>query len=71
MGWDGSDLYMFEATGGWIECSACRFDEPWIVQLWSVDEALDHVAKHRDAGHTVPDGLEDDIRAENPWMVTS
>jgi hypothetical protein len=68
MGWDGSDLYMFESVGGWVECSGCRFDDPWIVQLNSVEDALAHVRKHREAGHTVVDGLEDSIRAENPWQ---
>jgi hypothetical protein len=29
------------------------------------------VAKHRAAGHIVPIGVEDDIRAENPWSVTA
>jgi hypothetical protein len=39
--------------------------------LNSLDEALAHVAKHRAAGHIVPIGVEDDIRAENPWSVTA
>lgn len=69
MGWDGSDLYMFEHVGGFIECSACRFDDPWIVRLDSVDDALAHVRKHREAGHTVVDGLEDAIRQLNPWST--
>jgi len=66
-GWDGSDLYMFEHVDGFIECSGCAFDDPWIVVLNSVDEALDHVAKHRAARHGVPDGLEEQIAGENPW----
>ena len=66
-GWDGNQLYMYEHVDGFIECSGCQFDDPWIVQLNSVDEAIEHVAKHRAAGHHVPEGLEDDIRYENPW----
>jgi hypothetical protein len=69
--WDDSDVYLYEHVDGFIECSACRFDDPWIVQLNSLDEALAHVAKHRAAGHIVPIGVEDDIRAENPWSVTA
>ena len=67
-GWDGSDLYMFEHVAGHIECSGCLFDDPWIVQLNSVDEAIQHVKKHLRAGHSVPLGLEGDIKAENPWQ---
>jgi hypothetical protein len=67
MGWGGSDLYMYEDTDGSIRCSACRFDDPWIVQLNSLTDALMHIARHRDAGHSVPEGLEDAVRAENPW----
>jgi hypothetical protein len=70
-GWDGNQLYVYWHTDGFIECSGCEFDDPWIVSLHSVDEAIEHVAKHRAAGHVVPDGLEDDIRAENPWSVTA
>jgi hypothetical protein len=60
---------MFEHTDGFIECSGCAFDDPWIVQLDTIDDALAHVGKHRAAGHTVPDGLEEDIRAKNPWSM--
>lgn len=67
MGWDGSDLYLYEHVDGFIECSACRFDDPWIVRLDSLQDALDHIAKHREAGHTVVPGLEVAVMAENPW----
>lgn len=70
-GWDSSDLYMFENVGGWIECCGCPFDDPWIVQLNSVEEALDHVTKHIRAGHNVPLGLEEAIKDENPWTSTN
>lgn len=63
-----SDLYLFEHVGGWIECSGCMFDDPWIVRLDTLTDALMHIARHRDAGHHVPDGLEDDVKAENPWQ---
>jgi len=66
-GWDGSDLYMFEHVGRFICCSACLFDDPWIVELHSLGDALEHVHKHRVAGHNVPDGLEAEIGQENPW----
>jgi len=71
MGWDGSDLYMFENTAGHIECSGCRFDDPWIVQLNSMDEVIEHIKKHIRAGHNVPLGLEEDIKQENPWTLTT
>lgn len=67
LGWDGNELYMFEHVDGFIECSACKFDDPWILGLHSLDETLEHVAKHRAAGHVVPEALEDEIRADNPW----
>lgn len=65
-----SDIYLFENVGGWIECSGCRFDDPWIVQLNSVDEALTHIAKHRAAGHQVREGIENAVRTWNPWNGT-
>lgn len=70
MGWDGNDLYMFENVSGVITCSGCRFDDPWIVDLNSVEEALAHVAKHRAAGHHAPADLEEQIEAFNPWNGT-
>lgn len=62
-----SDIYLFENVGGWIECSGCRFDDPWIVQLNSVEETLAHIAKHRAAGHQVLEEIEDEVRTWNPW----
>lgn len=64
------DLYLYENVGGWIECSGCRFDDPWIVQLHTLNDALDHVTKHREAGHNVPPRLEADIIEMNPWNGT-
>jgi len=67
-GWDGSQVYMYWHVDGFIECSGCEFDDPWIVQLNSLDEAIEHVKKHIRAGHNVPLLLEESIKTENPWM---
>lgn len=61
--WGGSEVYVFESERG-IECCGCRFkdgdntfEEP--------EDMIVHLAKHRRAGHFVPDeaiqGLWDDI----------
>ncbi len=67
-GWDGSDVYMYWSDGDFVCCSGCEFDDPWIVQLNSMDEVIEHIKKHIRAGHNVPLGLEESIKAENPWM---
>jgi hypothetical protein len=67
--WDNSDAYIYEHVDGFIECSGCRFDDPWIVRLDSIEDALAHIAKHRDAGHHIPDYVDASIQAENPWSM--
>jgi hypothetical protein len=56
-GWDGSDVYVFEHSGGFIQCCMCIFsegDENWNTDLKTAREALAHLDAHVDAGHHVP-----------------
>jgi hypothetical protein len=65
-GWDGSDVYVYLDVAGSICCCACRLNEPeqWkdgdplfppSEYLLSTDDAIEHLRRHTEAGHTVPD----------------
>lgn len=54
-----AEVYVFMSTSGHLECCSC-----WLGDQWSFDstqEMVDHLAKHREAGHDVPDGLEAEL----------
>lgn len=68
-GWGGSSIYTFpsERDGvGTLECCACPLMEDAFGSFWTValDPFLVHLGHHRDAGHVVPDGLEEMVAAE-------
>ena len=55
------DVYMYPDVRGGIRCCACRLNEPAPGGIFgrserfdTAREALDHLFKHRDAGHHVP-----------------
>lgn len=68
-GWEGSDVYVYEHFAGFIECCGCWFQD-WdgedFPQLKTAREALEHLEKHVEAGHCVPDKTFERIRAEYP-----
>lgn len=40
--------------------------EPIIeTRFYTTQGMIDHLAKHREAGHTVPEGIEDELRADD------
>lgn len=68
-----SDIYIYPHVGGWIECSACwlneRSDE---YSLFSMSEEINddehlitHIREHIKAGHDIPEGLLEEILADN------
>jgi len=67
-----SDVYTFPSDGG-LECCGCLLrDENSVGHAFvtdDVDEFMHHLQLHRDAGHAVPDGLEDLIRTEAPEFL--
>ena len=50
--WDGSDVYVFESERG-IECCGCRFNEDFVTD--EPEQMIAHLARHRRAGHFVPE----------------
>lgn len=66
-----SDIYTFPHVHGGAECCACLFEPVnertgWreSYRAYSVDEFVAHVEAHIEAGHRVPPGIVDEIRAE-------
>jgi len=49
--WEGSDVYVYGSNRG-LECCGCRFDEGFIAK--EPEEMIAHLARHRRAGHYVP-----------------
>ena len=73
-GWEGSDLYIYMSTGGWIECCACplqptkksillgeEFEMHESFKAYDTQEMIYHVAQHREAGHFVPYYVEEEL----------
>jgi hypothetical protein len=64
-----SDIYIYPHVAGHIECQACFLNEPQDeYSLFSMSEYItnddqlrDHLDQHAKAGHTMPDGLLDEI----------
>ena len=68
-----SDLYVFLACGGFLECCACRLlSDLRSFTADTTDEMIAHVREHIAAGHAVPThvipSLEDD-RTENDLFI--
>ncbi len=69
-GWDGSDVYVFEHTGGGIECCGCCLTDPaedtWFgsMNFKTPREALAHLEEHVAAGHCVPSDTFNRMREE-------
>jgi hypothetical protein len=70
-GADGSDVYVFMAVEGWLECCSC-----WLQPLVpaglhesfhasSTDEMVTHLRAHTAAGHHVPADVVPDLRADD------
>ena len=62
-----SDVYMFNHVDGGIECCICAFQPypgPGSIRFSTPQEALEHLMKHREAGHKVPQSVIDAIGEE-------
>lgn len=68
----GSDVYIYQHVGGFIECCACSLAEPeegedvGFAELQTGREAIEHLERHREAGDTVPDNAFEFIRHFHP-----
>lgn len=70
-GWEGSDVYVFEHAGGFIQCCACFLNEiedgeyfPDSANFKTPREALVHLDAHVAAGHCVPADTFERMREE-------
>jgi hypothetical protein len=69
-GWDGSDVYVFEHAGGFIQCCGCLLTEPedgedlGFANFKTPREALAHLEKHVSAGNCVPERTFERMREE-------
>jgi hypothetical protein len=67
-----SDIYIYPHIGGHIECAACILNQednphhvfPKSEQIYNDDQLLAHIQEHRDRGHDIPLGLEQDILSD-------
>lgn len=70
-GWDGSDVYIFEHTSGFIQCCGCSLAKPsnpddifGMTDLKTPREALEHLEVHVKAGDYVPSDAFTKIKKE-------
>lgn len=58
-----SDIYIYPSVLGDIVCSGC-FLYNKSINIESDVQLLAHIQDHRDAGHNIPAGLEDEILSD-------
>lgn len=61
-GCDGSDVYVFASVGGGVVCCCCDLDAK--AGFRTNAEMIEHLLKHREAGHTVPEYAIERLRSE-------
>jgi hypothetical protein len=77
-GWEGSDVYIYMSTGGWIECCSCSlqptrqgkllgedFEINESFKAYDTQEMIHHIAQHRKAGNRVPHYVEEELREDD------
>jgi hypothetical protein len=73
-GWDGSDLYVYMDTGGYLNCTACplmplaenaKIKMNQSFHAHSTMDMIDHLGEHMDAGHNFPDNIIADILCDD------
>lgn len=71
-GWDGSDVYIYEHVGGFIECCGCSLTKPedpheifGFYHANTAREMLSHIDEHLAAGDTVPTDCIERIKQEH------
>lgn len=66
----GSDVYVYLDCCGYLCCCGCSLGDEW--NFYTTADMLAHLAKHREAGHNVPqrciDGLIADREENDQWI---
>lgn len=50
-----SDVYFYASTRGGFDCVRCLLETGRLVHIAGYKEAVEHLNRHRQAGHKVPD----------------
>lgn len=60
------DVYMYLHVGGYVECCLCALaqDSATDLEFHTFQGALEHLEKHREAGHKVPEHAFESLRLE-------
>jgi hypothetical protein len=58
-----ADLYVYMDAYGSLACCGCWLGDEWY--FGSTQEMVDHIAKHREAGHNMPADLEASLWADD------
>lgn len=58
-----ADAYIYDDCAGYTCCCWCAMNGGQSVRLYTLDEAVAHVAAHRAAGHHIPGDVEDEMRS--------
>ncbi len=66
-----SDIYIYPHVDGYIECCACWLNEGLEDTLFGLSEKITndvdligHIRQHRQLGHDIPEGLEEEILSD-------
>lgn len=62
---DYSDVYLYPDVDGGVMCCFCRLNDAERIRLWTLEDTLAHIHAHREAGHKVPTGVEEDVRQDS------
>lgn len=59
-----ADVYVFLNVEGYLSCCGCSFPDPEQTDFDTTADLLAHLAKHRAAGHDVPEETLDALKAD-------
>jgi hypothetical protein len=66
-GWDGSSVYVFLSSFGYLECCGCSLTPNRFGEFLSTAEMVRHLQEHQERGHTVPPETFDRLREDADW----
>lgn len=64
----GCDVYIFADVAGGVTCCGCLLDGENHPSQLSLDDMLEHLKRHREAGHAVPERLEYSLVADREYI---
>ena len=71
--YEDSDVYIYRHINGYIKCCSCKFEGldglTSYVILDTYEEAIEHLEKHIQAGHKVPDYAMQALKEDQKVMI--